>query len=88
MNIFDIIAENKLKEAMRAGQLDQPALYGRPIDIDDDFSIPAMRRFQIRHLKAMAKSRREPSPLVARWKAMQYRNHLCRTAIKLWTTGE
>lgn len=74
MNIFDVIAENKLKEAMRAGQLDQPALYGRPIDIDDDFSIPAMRRFQIRRLKAMAQSRREPSPLVARWKAMRYRS--------------
>lgn len=74
MNIFDVIAENKLQEAIRAGQLDQPALYGRPIDIDDDFSIPAMYRFQIRRLKEIAQSRRDPSPLIARWKAMRYCN--------------
>lgn len=88
MNIFDVIAENKLKEAMRAGQLDQPALYGRPIDVDDDFSIPAMYRYQIQRLKIITQSKRDPSPLAARWKAMQYRNYSCRTAIKFLATGK
>lgn len=72
MSIFDVIAENKIQEAIQKGQLDQPALFGQPIHVDDDFSISAESRFLIRRMQAITGASREPSPLVARWKAMQY----------------
>lgn len=72
MSIFDVIAENKIQAAIQQGQLDQPALFGQPIHVDDDFSISAESRFLIRRMQAITGATREPSPLVARWKAMQY----------------
>ncbi|WVN41526.1 DnaJ family domain-containing protein [beta proteobacterium MWH-UniP1] len=75
MSIFDVIAENKIQEAIQKGQLDQPALFGQPIHVDDDFSISAESRFLIRRMRAITGSRPEPSPLAARWKAMQYQKY-------------
>lgn len=72
MSVFDVIAENKIQEAIQKGQLDQPALFGQPIHVEDDFSISAESRFLIRRMRAITGANREPSPLVARWKAMQY----------------
>lgn len=72
MSIFDVIAENKIQEAIQRGEFDHLPFHGQPLDLYEDFSISAQARFLIRRLQAAAGAGREPSALAIRWKAMRY----------------
>lgn len=73
MTIFDVVAEHKIQEAIQRGQLDQPALHGVPIAIDDDFSVSAEVRFVLKRLTQVAPGAGDHSPLVAFWNARRYK---------------
>ena len=50
MNALAIIAERKIQEAIDRGELSIPELHGKPIAIDDDFSLPWEVRFRLAQL--------------------------------------
>ena len=49
--MFDVIAEQKIAEAIARGELDNLPGAGRPLDLDDDALIPAELRLAYRILK-------------------------------------
>src|SRR3990170_4772243 len=49
--MFDVIAEQKIAEAIARGALDTLPGAGRPLDLDDDALIPAELRLAYRILK-------------------------------------
>jgi DnaJ-like protein len=51
MLLFELIAEQKLEEAVRAGQLDNLPGAGKPLDLDDDALIAPELRMAHRVLK-------------------------------------
>jgi hypothetical protein len=48
---FDLVVEEKIKEAMRAGAFDDLPGAGKPLDLDDDRLIPEDLRMAYRILK-------------------------------------
>jgi hypothetical protein len=74
MNILDTIAENKIQHAIERGELDFPEMYGKPLEITEDFSIPVEVRMMLRKLSQTKSSIREQSPLLRFWKARAYRD--------------
>jgi hypothetical protein len=51
MNIFAFIAEQKIEEAIRNGEFDNLPGAGKPLDLDDDLSIPEDMRLANRIMK-------------------------------------
>ena len=51
MLAFDLIAEERIREAIRAGDFDDLPGAGRPLDLDDDKLIPEELRIAYRILK-------------------------------------
>ena len=51
INAFDIIAEQKITEAMKVGVFDSNPFNGIPIEIDDDYSLSAESRFRLHYFK-------------------------------------
>lgn len=51
MNPFELIAENKIREAMENGDFDNLVGQGQPIDFTEDENIPAEYRMAYRILK-------------------------------------
>jgi DnaJ homologue, subfamily C, member 28, conserved domain len=51
MSAFDLIAEERIREAIRAGAFDDLPGAGRPLDLDDDKLIPEELRVAYRILK-------------------------------------
>jgi hypothetical protein len=76
MNILDTIAENKIQQAIERGELDFPEMYGKPIEITEDFSIPVEVRLLLKKLSQAKNASHEESPLLRFWKARAYRNEL------------
>lgn len=69
MNILDTIAENKIQQAIERGELDFPEMYGKPVEITEDFSIPVEVRLMLRKLSQAKNTRHEQSLLLRFWKA-------------------
>ena len=74
MNILDTIAENKIQQAIERGAFDLPEMYGKPVEITEDFSIPVEVRFMLRKLSQVKNTSQEESPLIRFWKARAYRD--------------
>ena len=74
MNILDTIAENKIQQAIERGELDSPEMYGKPLEITEDFSIPVEVRLMLRKLSQAKSTRPEESLLLRFWKARAYRD--------------
>jgi len=68
VNAFDIIAEQKITEAIKAGVFDRNPFNGIPIEIDEDYSLPAEVRFRLRYFKAMNVASETENHLVERWR--------------------
>lgn len=51
MELFEAIAEQRILEALRAGEFDDLPGAGRPLDLDDDSMVPAELRMAYRILK-------------------------------------
>jgi hypothetical protein len=51
MNIFEKIANEKIEEAMRNGEFDNLPGRGKPLDLEEDASIPAELRMAHRIMK-------------------------------------
>lgn len=51
MNAFEIIAENKIREAIENGEFDQLSLCGKPLDLDDGQFVPLHLRLSQKILK-------------------------------------
>jgi hypothetical protein len=51
MNAFEIIAENKIREAIDNGEFDNLSLKGQPLDLDDGQFVPLHLRLSQRILK-------------------------------------
>lgn len=67
MNAFGLVAENKIREAIARGELDNLPHHGIPIEITDDFSLPVEARFAMRKIMAAGALEDEESPLARRW---------------------
>jgi len=73
MNAFGLIAENKIRDAIARGELDNLPHHGIPIDITDDFSLPAELRFALRKMMLTGALKDEQSPLARRWALLKCR---------------
>ena len=73
MNILDTIAENKIQQAIERGELDFPEMYGKPLEITEDFSIPVEVRLLLKKLSQAKNTSHEESLLLRFWKARAYR---------------
>jgi formylmethanofuran dehydrogenase subunit A len=51
MNIFEKIAEQRIREAMENGEFDNLSLKGKPLNLDDYFSVPEDYRMAFHILK-------------------------------------
>lgn len=51
MNAFEIIAENKIREAIENGEFDNLSLCGQPLDLEDGQFVPLHLRLSQRILK-------------------------------------
>jgi hypothetical protein len=51
MNAFEIIAENRIREAIEKGELDHLSLSGQPLDFDDGTFVPLHLRLIQKILK-------------------------------------
>jgi len=51
MNAFEIIAENKIREAIENGELENLSLLGQPLDLDDGQFVPLHLRMSQKILK-------------------------------------
>ncbi|WP_010076439.1 DnaJ family domain-containing protein [Clostridium cellulovorans] len=51
MDIFEIIAERKIQEAMDKGKFDNLAGQGKPLDLEDLLGVPSEFRMVILSLK-------------------------------------
>jgi hypothetical protein len=51
MNAFEIIAENRIREAIENGELDNLSLSGRPLDLDESPFVPLHLRLTQKILK-------------------------------------
>jgi len=51
MDIFEIIAERKIREAIENGEFDDLPNKGRPVDLDEDEWVPQELRYAYRILK-------------------------------------
>lgn len=51
MNAFEIIAENKIREAIENGEFDNLSLRGQPLDLDEGQFVPLHLRLAQRILK-------------------------------------
>lgn len=74
INILDTIAENKIQQAIERGELDFSEMYGKPLEITEDFSIPVEVRLMLRKLSQAKDTSYEESLLLRFWKAQAYRN--------------
>ena len=74
INILDTIAENKIQQAIERGELDFSEMYGKPLEITEDFSIPVEVRLMLRKLSQAKSTSHEESLLLRFWKARAYRN--------------
>ena len=72
MSIFDVIAENRIQEAMKRGAFDRLPFRGVALDVEEDFSLSAETRFVLKRMLWQSAAKREASPLVARWRARTY----------------
>ena len=68
VNAFDIIAEQKITEAMKAGVFDSNPFNGIPMQIDDDYSLSAESRFRLRYFKSTRVSSEVVNHLSERWR--------------------